>query len=280
MRVVYRAARTAGAPEHVAPLSMHVVFRGREIYETRDGRHALERGRYLVLNDGQRVSTRVGLDGPVDSLSVLFEPAFAQEVLASLVTPLDRLLDDPEGRSPAGIVFVESSYATDPVLERKLETLARSGVAAGDEEEQHHVLLAHLLAVHRNLREQVEQIPALRAATRAEIYRRLSRARDFVEASFVDPLSLSAMARVAGIAPHRFLRLFKQAFGLTPHRYLTERRLQEARRLLERGGTRVTDACLAVGFTSLGSFSSLYHRRFGRPPGKAILEKPAASPRP
>ena len=104
MRVVYRPARTAGAPEHVAPLSMHAVFRGREIYETREGRHALEHGRYLVLNDGQRVSTRVGLDGPVDSLSVLFEPAFAREVLASLATPLDRLLDDPEGRSPAGVV--------------------------------------------------------------------------------------------------------------------------------------------------------------------------------
>lgn len=280
--VRYRPARTAGAPEHVAPLSMHVVFRGREVYETRQGRHALEPGRYLVLNAGQRVSTQVGADGPVESLSVLFGHAFAQEVLASLATPLDRLLDDPEGRSPGGLVFYESTYAMDRALERRLEALARPGpeVDAGFAEEQHHALLGQLLASHRLVGEQLVHMPARRPATRAEIYRRLRRARDFVEASFAEPLSLSAMGRVAGIAPHRFLRLFKQAFGQTPHRYLTERRLQEARRLLERGDARVTDVCLAVGFASLGSFSTLYRRRFGRPPGRAIFAKPHASPRP
>jgi AraC-like DNA-binding protein len=261
----------------VAPLSLHAVLRGREIYETRAGRHAVEPGRYLVLNAGQEVRTDVPGAEAVDSVSVMFEDAFAREVLTSLSTPLDRLLDDPEARSPAGVVFFERTYPVDAALEGWLR---RDGEEGEEDEERHHALLGLLLAVHRGLRPQVDRLPALRPATRAEIYRRLARARDFVDASWAEPLRLSTMARVAGIAPHRFLRLFKQAFGQTPHRYLTERRLQEARRRLEAGDARVTDVCLAVGFTSVGSFSTLYRRRFGGPPGRAIFEKPARATRP
>src|SRR5262249_27449670 len=177
----------------------------------------------------------------------MFEQAFAQQVLASLVTPLDRLLDDPETRSPGGLVFFERTYPVDAVVERWLRQ-------SRTDEEWHHQLLGHLLEVHRGLRLQVNDLPALRPATRAEIYRRLVRARDFVDASWAEPLRLSTVAQFAGIAPHRFLRLFKHAFGRTPHRYLTERRLEEARRRLERGGSSVTDVCLAVGLTSLRSF--------------------------
>jgi AraC-like DNA-binding protein len=267
-------ARTTGAPEHVAPLSLHAVFRGREVYETRTGRHALEPGCYLLLNAGQQVRTEVSGVEAVDSVSVMFERAFAQEVLTSLTTPLDRMLDDPDRRSPAGLLFFERTYELDAVLERWLRAEGTGG------EERHHCLLGRLLDVHRGLRPEVDRLPALRSATRAEIYRRLVRARDFVDASWSEPLSLRDMAKVAAIAPHRFLRLFKGAFGRTPHAYLTERRLQEARRHLQHGGMRVTDVCVAVGFTSLGSFGTLYKRRFGVPPGKAISEKPPPRRRP
>jgi hypothetical protein len=118
--VLRRRGRTTGAPEHVAPHSLHAVLRGREVYETRIGRHALEPGRYLVLNAGQEVRTEISREERVDSISVMFEHAFAQEVLASLVTPIDRLLDDPDGRGPAGVVFFERTYPVDPALARWL----------------------------------------------------------------------------------------------------------------------------------------------------------------
>ena len=275
--VVYRRDRTTGSPEHVAPLSLHAVFRGREVYETRWGRHALEPGRYLVLNAGQQVHTEVAGNEPVESVSVMFEHAFAQDVLTSLVTPLDRLLDDPERRSPAGVLFFERTCPVDPSLARLLPRFRSEARRARKATISCSTICSASTAacVARWI-----GLPAVRAATRAEIYRRLVRARDFVEASWAESLPLSAIARVAGIAPHRFLRLFREAFGLTPHRYLTERRLQEARRMLEAGRTRVTDACLAVGFTSLGSFSAAYRRRFGHSPEKAISEKPEPLRRP
>ena len=68
------------------------------------------------------------------------------------------------------------------------------------------------------------------------------------------------------MAPHHFLRTFKQAFHQTPHQYLTQVRLERAKTLLLRTDTPVTDICMEVGFESLGSFSWLFSKRFRKSP--------------
>ncbi|MGZ3430016.1 MAG: helix-turn-helix domain-containing protein [Polyangia bacterium] len=95
--------------------------------------------------------------------------------------------------------------------------------------------------------------------------RRLVRARDLLHDCHAEAVTLDAMARAAGLSPTFFLRRFTAAFGTTPHRYLTELRLERARRLLARGSA-VTDVCFDVGFHSLGSFSSLFRRHVGVSP--------------
>jgi AraC-like DNA-binding protein len=62
------------------------------------------------------------------------------------------------------------------------------------------------------------------------------------------------------------LRLFRRAFKKTPHQYLTQRRIEKAKELLSSSGLTVTDVCFEVGFESLGSFSSLFHKHVGHPP--------------
>ena len=77
---------------------------------------------------------------------------------------------------------------------------------------------------------------------------------------------LPQIASVACMAPHHFLRTFKQAFQETPHQYLTELRLDRAKTLLYRTDTPITDICMEVGFESPGSFSWLFRRQFGTSP--------------
>ena len=95
--------------------------------------------------------------------------------------------------------------------------------------------------------------------------RRLLRARDLAHDCFDEPLSLEDLARAAGLSPTFFLRRFDAAFGATPHQYLTSVRLERARRLLARGAA-VTEVCFAVGFSSVGSFSSLFRKKLGVSP--------------
>ena len=100
----------------------------------------------------------------------------------------------------------------------------------------------------------------------AEVYQRLCRARAFIDHCYDHPLSLDQMSRQACFSRYHFLRLFRQAFHKTPHQYLIERRIEKAKELLVAEDLRVTDVCFEVGFQSLGSFSSLFHKYVGHAP--------------
>jgi AraC-like DNA-binding protein len=79
-------------------------------------------------------------------------------------------------------------------------------------------------------------------------------------------LSIGDVAREARISPFHFIRQFEAVFGYTPHQYRIQSRLDRARQLLAAGQHSVTDACMEVGFSSLGSFSDLFTRRVGEAP--------------
>jgi transcriptional regulator GlxA family with amidase domain len=99
-----------------------------------------------------------------------------------------------------------------------------------------------------------------------ESNRRLLRARDAMDRAYAEPLDIPALARIAYVSPEHFIRSFRATFGETPHRYLQRRRVERAMFLLRGTGRSVTDVCLAVGFTSLGTFSRTFHDIVGESP--------------
>jgi len=99
-----------------------------------------------------------------------------------------------------------------------------------------------------------------------ETLQRLGRARDFIDHCYDHPLSLDQISEKACFSRYHFLRLFRQAFNQTPHQYLIHRRIEKAKELLSEDDLRVTDVCFEVGFQSLGSFSTLFHRCVGHAP--------------
>ena len=99
----------------------------------------------------------------------------------------------------------------------------------------------------------------------ATTFHRLCRARDMLRE--VDrPLSIEQVAREAAVSPFHFIRQFQALFGETPHQYRIRARLDQAKHLLESSDYTVTDVCMEVGFSSLGSFSDLFARRMGVAP--------------
>ena len=112
----------------------------------------------------------------------------------------------------------------------------------------------------------INRLPAVRAATRAELYRRLLRGRAFLEANYSQDADLNATARVACLSPFHFLRLFKVAFGRTPHQYLTDLRLAVARKRLLETEESVGEIGLSLGFENVNSFGRLFRRHEGITP--------------
>jgi AraC-like DNA-binding protein len=93
----------------------------------------------------------------------------------------------------------------------------------------------------------------------------LRRARDVIDRDFAQPLDVPTMAAAALMSPAHFSRCFRDAYGETPYAYLMTRRIERAMALL-RTGMSVTDACMTVGCTSLGSFSSRFTEIVGETP--------------
>lgn len=99
-----------------------------------------------------------------------------------------------------------------------------------------------------------------------EDFAHLRRARDRMDREYARPLDVPALARTALMSPAHFSRQFRAAYGETPYSYLLTRRIERAKALLRRGDLTVTEVCMEVGCTSLGSFSSRFTELVGESP--------------
>jgi AraC-like DNA-binding protein len=239
-------------------------------YRIKDGEFRVDDGSYLILNHGQEYEIAIDSPTPISSFCAFFETGFAERVARSLTGTTEALLDDPGGPAEAPRLFFQRTYPHDVVLSPVLQHTRESYLLRKDERgwlaEQFHLVMQRLLRVHQLTLREVDAFPAMRAATREELYRRIHLARDFVIASYNQPITLNDIAAVACLSPNHLLRAFKQAFGQTLHQFVIEERLRHAQRLLLTTDRPVTEICLAVGFESPGSFSWLFKRKFGRSP--------------
>jgi len=111
---------------------------------------------------------------------------------------------------------------------------------------------------------------------KAYLYRRIVQAKIFIDAHFREKIDLDDVADEASFSRFHFIRLFRQAYGNTPHQYMIQLRMREAERLLSNADVRIQDICLEVGFESVGTFTTQFTKVFGKTPKarqKEILEK-------
>ena len=94
----------------------------------------------------------------------------------------------------------------------------------------------------------------------------LRRARDLMDRCYASPLRIDDLAREAGFSRYHFIRQFRAAYGETPGAYLSRRRVERAKDLLRTANLTVTEICMVVGFSSVGSFSSRFAELVGTSP--------------
>ena len=251
------------------PLSIKFMVAGAGHWRTARGDFRIDGGHFVVLNRGQAYGLEMERGGIRESFCPMFQHGFVEDVARSLVESAGSLLDEPISRESRPLAFSEHLRDSDDALVPRLLAMHagfRSGEEAAWLSDRFHGLAEALVHSEAEWRLRANRVPALRASTRNEIWRRLHRARDYIHANATEPIDLAAIAHVACLAPHHFHRLFRKAFGETPHRFRTRLRLARAAALLEGGTSSVTEVCLAIGFESLGSFSSLFRREFGVSP--------------
>jgi AraC family transcriptional regulator len=264
------------------PLSLKVVLQGQAVWQLGKQRKVVDAGFCLVLSRGQPYSLTFDPAEAVSTFCPFFAGGFAEHAARSLTRTEEALLDHPNA-STSPLVFAPNVQPLGPELGAplaKLRHLAREPGASDLEWDDAFVALSLALVRAAKSWPTGHVDSSQRPATRAEITRRLNRARDFIHSEAHRRLTLTEMAAVACLSPHHFHRLFVAAFGITPGRYVLDLRLTRAARRLATTETPVTEICQAVGFESLGTFSARFRRRLGVSPTSwrkiARSEKPGA----
>jgi len=253
------------------PLSIKSVLSGRVEWRTPEARFRVSPDAFVLLNDGQEYWLSPAAEEESRTFCAFFETGFVEQAVRQRLAADEELLDDPEALGAFG--FHERLT---PASSRTGRVLARLAAAVAAEapgvqlDWLFHELAEALACAALEQRREPQRLPAARRATRLEIHRRLLRARAAIEDDLAAPWTLRTMARRAAMAPHHFARNFGQCFGEPPRAYLARRRLERAHALLRTGRYTATQVCLEVGYSSLGSFSSAFRTRFGRPPSSVV----------
>ncbi|WP_315779420.1 MULTISPECIES: AraC family transcriptional regulator [unclassified Bradyrhizobium] len=168
----------------------------------------------------------------------------------------------------APVTLTHQAWDTeDPMLEAAAKRLVESCGDGGRPSRLLAEQFAYTLALHVSDRYATqrptgpEQAPPLDDRVRARI-------AEFVRADPGAPLTLAAMAEVAGMSPSSFLRSFKQATGTTPHRFVVEQRVLAARRLLSTSDLPIVEIALSLGFSSQSHFGAVFRAVTGESPAR------------
>jgi AraC-like DNA-binding protein len=252
-------------------LSLKAVERGAALYITPHARHLVTEDCFLLLNEGQEYSLDFKWPGITETLCPFFQPGFVEQVSHCLSAPTSRLLDDVD-LPVCDVGFHERLYPRSGRIASLLKQIQR-GVQSGRSsgtwlEDRFYELAESIVQLNAKVARSIVNVTAIRAGTREELYRRLHRGRDYLSSCYDAPVTVASAARAAKLSPAHFHRQFRALFHLTPMQFLQDRRLAAARRLLINTDEPVTNVCFLVGFESLGSFSSLFRRRFGCSPGR------------
>lgn len=202
---------------------------------------------------------------------ILFRPGMPQEVLRTITTVDDHLLEDGEvAPSSMTMPFMPHLHTHDRSVTPVLLFIRRHCEMGLEDpmwyDEQLAFLLERMLMHHRHIVKRARSVPARRAATRREILRRISLATDFIHSNFEKPLMLQDIARAAFLSRHHFLRLFKHVHEVTPHEYLQRKRATVAARLLRGSELAVEEIVKQVGFDSRSTLFRAMRRFHGITP--------------
>jgi AraC family transcriptional regulator len=253
----------AERPDIRGPLSLFTNLSGESYAGVGRQRVRVDEQYYFLSNPDEHYTLEIDSVRPVETFNIHFGGHFTNGFYDSLVLPAGQLLESDPVHPGRPVAFFNKLYRRDDAFNailRAIHESHRAGTNALLLDEQLAALLAHLLREHRQLEKDLCKLPPVKQSTRLEIYRRLSLTADYLYTYYDRSLSLDELAAVACLSKFHFLRLFKIAFGRSPHQFLIGVRLEKARQLLGNSTLPVAELAPRLGFPDPSSFSRAFYR--------------------
>jgi AraC family transcriptional regulator len=260
--------------DHISRLSIRCITGGEQYYKVGSKEHVVTPNNYLVINKGQHYKTSFEGSENMEMMLMAFNPCFVEDVLYSVITNEDKLLDEPFRTVNQPVYFFEKTYEPDVYIRKTFARLRRlmnedlGWKKTVDLDSVYSGTLLRLLKIHRGLYSEMNKINSVKFSTRKELFRRLHLGKEYLDANLHRKISIEEVSRIASMSPYHFKRTFKKLFGDTPHNYHVKKRLSYSRQLIAAGELNVSAICHLVGFENVSSFIRLFRNVYGCTPGK------------
>ena len=268
--IIYDQTNEINYPEHWGPLSLKCAFNGDEFFIVNHCEFAVNDYRYLILNHGSHYSSYIDSETKVESFSINFTPSMVMD-MASSILESDAFNLDSYGFHRKEMLFGEQLYVLDHGISNfltKFRNFIRGPKKNGEVIEYlYWLLLERLVDNQKQLMNDVRNVPKVRLSTKMELYKRLTRAKDYMDSCYTRDISLEELARLSYMNNTYFLRQFRNYYQITPRQYLIKKRMESAREQLETNKTLpITELCTLVGYSDLSSFSKLFKEYYSFSP--------------
>lgn len=260
--------------EHISRLSIRCMLNGKQHYKVGGKEYLVHADNYLIVNRGQRYQTSFRSDTEQEMILVAFQPGFAEKIWYTVTASGEKLLDDPFGTSSTDIRFFENTYPADPVVMKIFSRLRKMTALSPETRKDMYAdamyenLLTRILVLQGNMQKEMRKLGAVKQSTREELYRRLYIARDYADANYHNKTGLEEIAHAACLSVHHFKREFKSLFGVAPHKYVFNKRIDKAKSILRSTGESVNVISGLCGFENTSSFIRQFKTSTGKTPGE------------
>lgn len=248
----------------VGPLSIFTTITGKSTVTVGGKRVPLTPGILFLSNAGQSYTLEIDSPTPTQTGNIHFGEAFSQGALRSMTLPNSKLLEQETDRITPN--FYNRVIPIGPEMQQILSQLISPGRSPLEEEELLYNFLEQLVAEEIGLRRRQEGLHATKASTRQEVLKRMLQVTDYLHSSPDAQPDLGELARISCLSKFHFLRLFKIAFGQTPHQFLTSLKIESAKRLLRSSQADAKAIATALGYKDASSFSRQFFHHVGAYP--------------
>lgn len=253
-------------------LSIKLSINGPEDYFIGPSRFKITSGRYLLVNRHQEFTCSIKQAIPTEGMCFYLDSEVVNGIHNAYLQSPEGLVDNDLQNKP--FELMEKIYSLQenelghyiqsmlPVLRDPIKSLELDYPAVFQD------LSEHLVRSQLAIRKQLMRISNAKRSTREEIFRRVSRVRNFIDENFLDELCLEELASLACLSKFHFLRCFKEVYDISPYQYVIQKRLGHGKKLLNKQNTSLSEIAYQIGFTDRRAFNKAFRKAFGMSPSE------------
>jgi AraC family transcriptional regulator len=256
--------------------SIKYVSQGCEKYTIRGKKYHREPGQYLLANRFSEGSAIIESTTLVKGICIDVASDLLSEVVASHRRPdtasvdigLDVFFSSPD--------FLENQYHAPQTKTGMILRNLDAELTKNPFQERHFTkelffsLAETIVSDHIPIFKQLQAVKAVKSETRKDLWKKVKSGKEYMDAYFNTHLDIASIAKESGISEYHFFRLFKTVFGESPYKYIIQKRLDFAEKILIAGNTSISEIAIESGFSDIHSFSKAFKKQYGIPPSALL----------